>query len=520
MKYSPLIILLLFLSCSDEGIDWSLNEDAMEPWNYVSISDSIGRRYGVRWQKNNPNDLGERCFGAIGLRARYGVGNTHGISDFDQLYPWNQIRRCNVNRIAGQTVITYDDEPLFATDGSNGDVFVRIPKFCVEKYEQDGYEYRVVSATGSHIHPAFIEKGQELDAVYVSAFEGYMADDSLLYSIAGVIPASNITAQSLLEAAQRRGPQYTLYDMRTVDMLYSLIAVEYGCRNTSNIFGHGIANYRQPLEEEWDNQRYFYSTRKQQATNTFVARRRFTDIITQGSCICICKGNQRNILTFARCLDVKDIGSETYYFFDGPPIDVDRDCFIGNCAQVTNWTETCKAPHFSSTGRANMMEPHFLPRERNPMRYRWMENIVGNIWHYLPDITLFNHQLYQCKDMSAYCFGKHDGAYNPVGKPLTVNTDGGHQFDVRGSNCWVTTLMPDNSLQGISIGDSFDKSLISSQAFGAYYYIGDDLCIAVNGGGFDHGYRCNLLTTRLWDAPSIRWHLYGARLLYKDIETQ
>ena len=55
MKYSPLIILLLFLSCSDEGIDWSLNEDAMESWNYVSISDSIGRRYGVRWQKNNPN---------------------------------------------------------------------------------------------------------------------------------------------------------------------------------------------------------------------------------------------------------------------------------------------------------------------------------------------------------------------------------------------------------------------------------------------------------------------------------
>lgn len=520
MRYLPYVFLWLLLSCSDDGIDWSLDEEHMEPWNYREIPDSMGRRYGVRWQKDNPDDLGERCFGATGLCARFGVGKSPGASDFDQLYPWSQIQRCNIMKEGNNTIIIFDNDPQFRIDGSNGDVFVRIPKFYVEKYQEDGYEYRVISAKGQHPHPAFIENGHDLDAVYVSAFEGYIDNDSVLRSIADVIPTSNITAQQFLDAAHRRGPGYTLYDMRTVDMLYTLIAVEFGCRNTGAIFGHGIANYRQPIEEEWDYHRYFYSTRSQQATNTFVTRKRYNQIISKGSSICICKGDQRNILTFAHCLNVKDKGDETYYYFDGPPIDIDTDCFIGNCAQVTNWTETCSAPHLSYTGRANMMEADFLPRERNPMRYRWMENIVGNIWHYLPDITLYNQQLYHCSNMSEYNFGGHDGAYQPIGFPLTLNTDNGTQYDTKGRNCWVTTLMPDTACLGIALGNGYDRNLNSTQAFGAYYYAGNGLCIAVNGGGFDHVSRCNLLTTRLWDAPNIRWHLYGARLLFKDIEAQ
>jgi len=167
-----------------------------------------------------------------------------------------------------------------------------------------------------------------------------------------------------------------------------------------------------------------------------------------------------------------------------------------------------------------MMEADFLPRERNPMRYRWMENIVGNIWHYLPDITLYNHQLYVCSDMRHYQFATHDGMYKPYGEPLVVNTDNGRMKDVAGENCWVSTLMPDNDSRGIAIGCAYDKSLTSENAYGAYYYIGEGLCIMVNGGGFDHRNRCNLLTTRAWDGPDTRWHLYGARLLFKDIKTQ
>ena len=512
------ILALFGVSCYEDIPYGEDEEPSIEDWEYRTITDSIGKRYGVRWKTDDPYDLGERCLDAEGLRARFGVGSSPGKSDYDQVYPWSEIKRCNVKRQGEETIITFDDDPSFSVDGSNGDVFVRIPKFYVEKYIENGYEYRVVSGKGDKPHPAFIENGKELDAVYVSAFEGYMGKDSLLRSVANVIPTSNITAQQFLDAAQKRGPQYTLYDMRTVDMLFSLIAVEFGCRNTNTIFGYGIADYQQPIEKEWDTDMRYYAQTEKKNTNTIECKHRRVEKMNVGTNICICKGNQRNILTFARLTDLKDDGRSTIYTFDGPPIDITTDCFIGSCAQSTNWTETCSAPHYSYMGRANMIERGLSPRERNPMRYRWIENIVGNVWHYLPDITFLNRQMYVCSNMQDYQFASHEGAYQPYNAPFEItNNDNGAINDDRGVNYWVTRLMDDSEMRGVSFGIEYDKNLTSSEAFGAYYYLRDGLNIVVNGGGFDHRTRCNLLTTRAWITPSYRWHLYGARLLFKDI---
>lgn len=501
----------LLLSCSDDS--------EVMPRRAAAVTKGY---YGVRWRTDDPTDLGQRCLDAVGLRARFGVGSTPGESDFDNLYPWSDIRRCNVRRENGQTTVIYDDDPRFALDGSQGDVFVRIPKFCVEKFVLNGYEYRVVSRDGSRPHPAFIEDGHELDAVYVSAFEGYIGADSLLRSVAGVIPTSNITAQQFLDAARRRGPQYTLYDMRTVDMLFSLIAVEYGCRNTSAVMGYGIGHYRQPLEEEWDADRLFFSKYDRQQTNHFVTRYCPFTLISPGSCICICDGDQRNILTFARCTAVYSNANETTYVFDGPPMDITTNCFIGNCGQLTNWTETCSAPYRGASGRADMRSGNLDPRERNPLRYRWMENLQGNVWHFLPDVFLSDGQLYQYTSMAHYRFTGHDSDHClPFGPVLPENLDNGNNdSDGKGVNRWVSTLVEDSLARGVAFGKSFTTAATSQQAFGAYYYVGRGRCLLVNGGGFDHRNRCNMLTTRAWDHPEVRWHLYGARLLFKDVPAQ
>lgn len=510
-----LLSLVMLAACTDD--EWPVNEEHAVEWVDAEFTDTLGCRYGVRWQTDNPFDTGERCFDAVGKRSLFGVGGMVSHSDFDRVYPWNSIRRCNVRRHDGHTIITYDDDPAFRTDGSQGDVFVRIPKFYVEKYVDGGYEYRVVSGKGERPHPAFIENGHELDAVYVSAFEGHIGPDSLLRSLAGVIPTTNITAQQFLEAAQRRGPQYTLYDMRTVDLLFSLIAVEYGCRNTSAVFGHGIADYRQPLEEEWDSDRCYLSIYNHHNTNTITCGLQNRPLISVGSCVCICDSDQHNVLTYARCTDIKVTSRHTTYTFNGPPIDINTHCFIGNCAQSTNWIETCSAPHHSPTGRANIMEKHLNPRERNPMRYRWIENIVGNVWHFLPDVTFFNQQMYVCSNMDKYRFGSYDEYYEAYGETFSENTDNSVLRDEPYLNYWVTTLMPDDDGKGVSMGNSYDRSLLSTHAFGAYYYVKDGLNIVANGGGFDHRFRCNLLTSRAWISPQRRWFLYGARLLFKDI---
>ena len=510
-------VSLLFISaCGDDGPA----NPYEEPRGTVDTVKTVTRRYGVRWQIANPHDLGERCLDAAGLDARFGIGERDGRSDFDSIYPWSEIRRCNVRQEGGQTTVVYDDDPAFRTDGTQGDVFVRIPRFCVEKYQEEGYEYRVISSEGEHLHPAFIENGQELDAVYVGAFEGYVDTSGRLRSVAGVIPTSNITAQEFLDAARRHGTGYTLYDMRTVDMLFSLIAVEYGCRNTGVVFGHGIANYRQPIEQEWDTDRRYYSRKEERAANTITCGLQPEPLISVGSCVCVCEGDQRNILTFARCTDIRVEDGTTTYTFDGPPVDVTTDCFIGSCGQSTNWTETCSAPFHGASGRADMIERTFLPEERNPMRYRWMENIVGNLWHFLPDVTFKDCRMYVCSDMSQYRFGCCEGAYVPYGPPLVPNPSNDVWLDEPYVNCWVSSLMDDKDYKGVSIGAAFDSSLTSSDGFGAYYYAKDGHFIAVNGGGFDHRFRCNLLTTRARVALSYRWHLYGARLLYKNVSSE
>ena len=56
------------------------------------------------------------------------------------------------------------------------------PTFYDERYRQDGYEYRVTSASVLKVHPAFIENGKEFDEIFISAFEGYKGSNGKLYS--------------------------------------------------------------------------------------------------------------------------------------------------------------------------------------------------------------------------------------------------------------------------------------------------------------------------------------------------
>ena len=517
MKKTAILMLICCMaicSCGTDDLVYDYNEEDMPEWIAAEIHDVQGNRYGIRWQTDNNEDLGERCLDAGGLRARFGVGATSGESDFDFIYPWSEIKRCNIRREGATTVITYEGEPSFSLDGRNGDIFVRIPKFYVEKYAEGGYEYRVVSAIGTTPHPAFIENGKELDAVYVSAFEGNIDSDGKMHSVAGKIPACDMFPAQFLQAAKARGEGYTLYDMRTVDMLYTLVAVEFGCRNTGEIFGQGIAEYRQPIEKEWDKKLIYYSQKNEQHTNSITCKRQYKNYITEGSAICICNGSQKNIITFATCTRIEKKRKTETYYFDGPPVDINTDCFVGNCPQKTNWTETCSAPHTSKTGRANMREPGLTTRNRNPMRYRWIENIVGNLWHLLPDVTFNDCQMYVCENIADYEMFSTQPLYRKVGDRLPLNNDNGDDIfiDRTGKNYWVTSITQE---PGISFGTTWTQDITSQKAFGAYYYLSDGLVIIANGGGFDHGYRCNMLTNRAWITPEIRWHLYGARLIYK-----
>ncbi len=499
-------------------------------------------RYGVKWSITDPDDLGSRCFAAEGLTADIGVGAKNGSSDFDNIYPWSEMVRCNIKEVDGEDVVIFEGEEGFALDGSNGNVFVRIPKFYVEKFQEDGYEYRVVSEKGRTPHPAFIEDGKELDAIYVGAFEayieegdrqvtlnGYEGTEGTLKSIAGVLPTSNTPAQAYLNAAQKNGIRYTLYDNRTLDALWTLVAVEFGNRNTGAIWGYGSSQYAQP---------YDVPARlvRETATNTNVVKVDSTPYMLErmlvGSTVTICREKQSYIVAQRHITDVYTEDDLLCIEFDGEPINVEAETyFAGSGALGTNFTETCGSGALVwHTGRADFAITTLL--HLDPMRYRWIENIVGNLWEFFPDVTFLDRTMYVCDNIRDYEFNKTNGPYVATVHNLPVNADNGTtRADLFGVNYWVSSLIES---EGHVFGASYSKDMIAFQGFGAYYYLynhpahwtnGGPYYI-VNGGGFDHEFRCNMLTNRAWafgalDDPNVEktyWHLYGARMQYKPIE--
>ena len=498
--------LALFLGCSQS------DDESSEP--VVPVE-----QYGVRWSIKNPDDLGRRCFSAASTQAIIGIGTKAGYSDFDHIYPWSEIKRCNIRMTGASPVITYEGDPAFRADGSNGDVFVRIPKFYVKKYTEDGYEYRVVSAKGTRPHSAFIEDGKELDEIFVSAYEGFIDADGKLRSIPDVIPTSNCYPFEYLDAARANGPNYSLYDMRCVDAIWTLMAVEYGCRNSNHVLGYGAADFAQPRADETGIGVSEPATATNQVT-LYPAPSYVQSLMPVGTNITICRNHdqldivaQRKILQISQTAD-----NRTLLRFDGPPIDVDRTCFVGGAAITTGFIDNC-GPHSRLTWHTGRTD--FVPGSnmQNPVRYRWMENLIGSLWQLLPDVTFKDLQMYVCPNMKDYEFHKSELPYKPVGRPFEMNWDNGIHGDIPGNSYWITSLFSDSAAPDYPLGTAYNRNLISTHAFGAYYYIGDGTRCIANGGGFDHLWRCNILTNRAWIGPFTRWYLYGARLMYKNLPT-
>ena len=470
------------------------------------------------------------------------------------------MKRCNIKtNSSGAKIVTFEGEEGFALDGSNGDVFVRIPKFYSDRYRKDGYDYRTVSYRGTNVHPAFIEDGKELDEIFVAAFEGYVKGNlpeylgaqlgdymgAKLFSIGSteqrrIIPTPNYTLEQYLKFATVKGLGYTLYDMRTMDAIWTLFAVEYGCRNTNRKIAYGYCDLHQPIAGA-NNLEITSSA----PTNTITIPNGSATLANRlyvGSSITICKGEQSNVIALRKITentfdeDTKNI----IITFDGDPVSFtqgETDYFAGSGAASSNLCETLPNSVKLNwhTGRTNVIQVGLNADMINPCRYRWIENPMGSLWHFFPDICFKRGQMYKCDNIRNYKAVSNDvnqlEGYYPVGEPFEATPDtgtsegqNGNKFDVPGNpNPFVIALDNDIFAKNVSIGRTYKQGITSKQSFGAYYYMFNSedkpyLYYIANGGGFDHTWRSNMLTNRAWQKSTSRWYLYGARLIYKKIE--
>jgi len=486
--------------------------------------------YGVRWKliAREVNDYLAPC-------ERVGLAEGLKPVDFDSVYPFRAIRRCNILQLGNGAVgITYEGENGFSLAGTNGNVFVEIPKHYAKRHQAGGYEYRYVSERqlpGFEIDPAFVEDGRELGKIYVSAYEAYI-DNGKMLSISGVYPTADCTRPQFRAYAQANGVGYGILDIRTLNMLQNLFLVEYATRDSQAAVGNGWGKIMQPLRgaglrcaiaEEGGNRFVVSDWRPSLGHRLFV-----------GSAIQLVDYEDQHTVHVTGRTIVRveaDTPSKGYtaVYFDGEPIDTNANMMLGGAAQETGWSDGLTTPSGRTAPNGGGADADY----RCAVRYRYIENLWGNVWHFIDGLNLSEGASYICSSLRKYESGVTTGAYGPIGVEQAIQTDNGTVGGDREIH-YMKNLVFDPQHPFLALPEDYvnegqtsvphaqtsprlGSGTLRHHNFGDYYYLSKKATCYVHGGGFDHYWRCGLFTMRGWATDSTRWYLYGARMVYKPL---
>lgn len=482
--------------------------------------------YAVKF--SDSSSAGVRIADASEMKNTYVIGSGYAngnVNDFDNAYPWNGMRRCNVTVNAnGSRAITYEDTAAFASDGSNGNVYVRIPKFYSCRRRSGNSEVWAVTGMptdGFEIEPAFIRNGKELDAIFVGAYQ-FSNELNGVYSYSG---AKVRTGTSL---AEYRGMAENIHagclDLATLHAIQMLFAVEFADRNTDT-YMQGVSHL------PWFSSSNGAVTAVDNATITIQKAARTgnfragqnvmltsddgttkTVAETDFTIVSVTESENTIDVELDRAPDSLSLGGAVSYYLSGQ-------------AQNTGKTDAL-AYH---TGRIGTAADNAL----SPFRYRYIENLWGNAWELIEGLRV--------KDLLYYY------TFNPI-RYADASVDAWHRCaseapeqpylgDDGYNRAWITRmgyqtdapllLLPEATQEKtpFTSGASTDYSgAYSSAVYTIYKYNRSGAaeenphqeCLCLFGGGYDHGALCGLFTMRFWYAAGKeKQNLHTARLILR-----
>jgi hypothetical protein len=371
------------------------------------------------------------------------VGKSAG-ADFDEFNMYGGRRLCNL--ADDGTVNAWYGDNNYTEDGSNGQVMVYQPKFYykvvpLKIQKNTDYKgakgYHILKANyylsdtpkaGFRVHPAFINgNGDEVDGIYISAYEGSIYDTSeseylkydswdvtdngddtytinnynghladvtattgdKLSSISGVKPASgefsNLTRPNAEILAVNRGTGWHSINIQVAMMEMLLFIVEYGTFNTQTAIAQGVVSFS--FESGTHNEGVF-----------------------TGSTASLGNGSGMAVSTSRLVTDATEYSITT-----------------------TNGTTS--------------------------IRYRGIENDWGNIWKHIIGANIWGNgsmgggEVYVNSDYT-YADNKHDGNYAGVGFTLP-NTSGYIKYMGYGSEefDWVMLCSKTGGSSALPVGD-------------------------------------------------------------------
>ncbi len=365
-----------------------------------------GKNYGVkRLFTDNTIASWTRIGDAEGLKANATKNGSEVANDFDNCYPWSDIRRCNVDPVTGQ-VLAYYGETGYKADGSNGEVMVKIPEFWWKRErvpDEFGnvYEYIYIADYAR----AGYKKSEEF---FVGAYLLSTTDEEgtiVAHSRSGVVPRYNTTKANFRNYAKNTGEGFCLLDYHYF-LLQMLYLVEYAHFNSQNMLGNGMIAF---------------STAKALIAENNVNRIIVSSVGTGlwvGKTVCIGATDAWNSSVAAnreitRIDDYNDgqITGKAIYF-DGDPVNIVVNNVIWGSAQKTGGNDLLG----NASGSINNNSYH-------PVNYRGIEDIFGHLWQHIDGLNIKDYIAYICKNPDEYADDKFTIPYEQIGYTNSDITD-------------------------------------------------------------------------------------------------
>lgn len=445
-----------------------------------------GKNYGIkRLITDNTIASWTRIGDAEGLKANATKNGSEVANDFDNCYPWSDIRRCNVDPVTGQ-VLAYYGETGYKADGSNGEVMVKIPEFWWKRErvpDEFGnvYEYIYIADYAR----AGYKKSEEF---FVGAYLLSTTDEEgtiVAHSKSGVIPRYSTTLANFRSYAKNTGDGFCLLDYHYF-LLQMLYLVEYANFNSQSMLGNGLVAYSGNGGK---------ALIAENSTNRIIIAS-VNSGLWVGKTVCIGATDawnssvaaDREITSIEDYNDGQITGKVIH--FDGDPVDIALGNVIWGSAQKTGENDVLG----NKSGCLNNNQYH-------PVSYRGIEDIFGHLFQHVDGINIKDFQAYICKNPSEYANDKFDAPYEKLGY---INSETVDSFSKK---LGLDEKHPEIALP-IEVGAS------SSTGTTDYYWGATGNKIAYVGGHFHyHGSKAGFFCWYCNHASSSSPWYYGARLL-------
>lgn len=478
-----------------------------------------GKIYGIRIDNSTGNVT--RIADAIGLSNDYVVGDkfelNNGINDFDNIFPWCDMKLCNVKVENGIKIITYANKESFTTNGTNGDVMVEIPKFYSMRTILGDIEEICISGerkSGFELEPAFFdsETGKEINFIYCGVYLTNI-ENGKHTSKTGTFPT---VSKSLLEFRSCG----EMYDFAMVQALQKLISIEFGAINLSRYMG-GLSYLIYPSDAKAyesvtnSNTGIFYSGDNGGSANI--------DNLFVGCNIAV--GDtigspvDRKVISLGDVTVYTDTNGKKWHrrsvTFDGDAISITKDTTFIYCGPNNNGLSDNMIYH---TGRKGLTQSSVADQ----FKYRNIEGLWGNVGEIMDgvrlknlnyyfsyikkdysDISKYYKLSYSSVEQNQYDFYKsfilkmgYDRRYPSVNLPCKISWDGSGDTDK-----YYGDILCANYLTGAD-GESFPE--------------GTEF-VSISSMAWDGNDRNGLYTVRFWNTETSKSGLYGTRMIYRNL---